>query len=138
MEVKKNQAPRRPCRKPNCGKLTNNAYCEEHTKVVEVQKKEEIKKYDNTRGTANSRGYNYRWQQYVKQYKIEHPLCVMCEKERIVTLVYCVDHIIAVTGPDDKLFWEESNHQSLCKRHHSIKTVLEDGGMGHEKKERFL
>lgn len=36
-----------------------------------------------------------------------------------------VDHIIPVTGPDDPLFWEESNHQPLTHECHSRKTMAE-------------
>ena len=36
-----------------------------------------------------------------------------------------VDHIVPHRG-DKKLFWDESNWQALCHRHHSIKTRNED------------
>ena len=37
-----------------------------------------------------------------------------------------VDHIVPVDGPQDPLFWDESNHQGLCHDCHSRKTV-DDG-----------
>lgn len=116
-------APRKPCR--TCGQLTNGTYCEKHEKKKVEAVKAERKKYDNDRGTAHSRGYNYRWQQYSKQYRINHPLCVMCEKEGKLTLAECVDHIEAVDGPDDPLFWDENNHQSLCNVCHNVKSEAE-------------
>lgn len=38
-----------------------------------------------------------------------------------------VDHIKPHRG-DKELFWDSTNWQSLCKRHHDIKTATEDGG----------
>ena len=121
-------APRKVCLKSGCGKLTTGTYCEEHEAKRKQNKKVEIKKYDNSRGTAASRGYNYKWQQYSKQYRKDHPLCIMCEKEGKLSLAQCVDHIKAVSGPDDPLFWDVNNHQGLCTMHHSVKTISEDGG----------
>lgn len=74
-----------------------------------------------TRGTAHERGYTSKWRTYSKNYRKAHPLCVMCEKEGITTPAECVDHIIdADIRPD--LFWEPSNHQSLCIRHNTTKS----------------
>ena len=36
-----------------------------------------------------------------------------------------VDHITPHRG-DRQLFWDESNWQPLCHRHHSMKTARED------------
>lgn len=36
-----------------------------------------------------------------------------------------VDHIVPHRG-DEKLFWDESNWQALCKRCHDSKTMTED------------
>lgn len=41
-----------------------------------------------------------------------------------------VDHIIPHKG-DQTLMWDESNFQSLCSKHHNIKTAREDSGFGH-------
>jgi 5-methylcytosine-specific restriction protein A len=58
-----------------------------------------------------------------------NPLCVTCQGEGRVEAATVVDHIIPHRG-DQKLFWGRSNWQSLCKRHHDIKTASEDGGFG--------
>lgn len=129
-------APRKPCR--SCGTLTNGAYCEKHLKVKEVEVKVQRIKYDNERGTAASRGYTYRWSKYSLQYRKDNPLCAECERQGILKVNNCVDHIIPVSGPDDPLFWEPTNHQGLCTTHHSEKTAKEDGAFGNVKKERFL
>ena len=40
-----------------------------------------------------------------------------------------VDHIIPHRG-DLEMFWNQLNHQALCKRCHDSKTAREDGGFG--------
>jgi 5-methylcytosine-specific restriction protein A len=39
-----------------------------------------------------------------------------------------VDHIRRVSGADDPLFWDASNHQPVCHSCHSRKTATMDGG----------
>jgi len=50
------------------------------------------------------------------------PLCRHCKREGRITAAVDVDHIVARRdgGSDD-----HDNLQSLCKRHHSIKTRAE-------------
>jgi 5-methylcytosine-specific restriction enzyme A len=57
-----------------------------------------------------------------------HPLCVLCELQGRVEPATCVDHISAMTGPNDPRWYDASNHRSLCQRCHSAKTVRQDGG----------
>ena len=118
--------PARPCRYPGCPNLTDDksGFCDAHRKA-------EMARYDSQRGTATQRGYDSRWAEYSRLYRKEHPLCVMCEAEGRIVVSEVVDHIKAVTGPDDPLFWEPSNHQALCLFHHSQKTMNLDGGFGH-------
>jgi 5-methylcytosine-specific restriction protein A len=54
----------------------------------------------------------------------------MCEDEGHVEAATVVDHKIPHSGDYDR-FWDEANWQSLCKRHHDIKTATEDGAFGH-------
>jgi 5-methylcytosine-specific restriction protein A len=65
-------------------------------------------------------------------YLAEHPLCVECEREGRAEAATDVDHIVPVTGPDDPLFWEESNHAALCHSCHSRKTARENRGFGNK------
>lgn len=111
----------RPCGQPGCPELTGDGYCPEH-------KKAKVQRYDKERGSAAERGYNSRWQAYSRLYRKKNPLCVDCLKENRITGSQHVDHIVAVKGPNDPLFWKESNHQSLCASCHSRKTILVDGG----------
>jgi len=110
---------KRPCRQPGCPNLVESGYCEKH-------KKNEWHKYDDKRGTSSERGYNARWRKARLIYLGKHPLCVECEKEGKAEPGTIIDHIIPHKG-DMKLFWDTSNWQGLCKRHHDIKTAEETG-----------
>lgn len=115
------QRPRKACAHPGCPELIGAGitYCDKHRALS-------YKRQDELRGTASQRGYGSRWARYARIYKRANPLCRACEAQGIVTPAYVVDHIEPVTGPDDPLFWEPSNHQGLCERCHSIKRVTED------------
>ncbi len=73
------------------------------------------------RGGADARGYDARWRIARKRYLSQHPLCVECLKENKLTPATVVDHIVPHRG-DQKLFWDESNWQPLCKDCHDRKT----------------
>ena len=73
------------------------------------------------RGGADARGYDARWRAARKRFLSRHPLCEECMKENKLTPATVVDHIIPHRG-DKKLFWDESNWQSLCKSCHDKKT----------------
>ena len=49
----------------------------------------------------------------------------MCMEEGRYVKATVVDHIVPHRG-DQKLFWDQSNWQALCKRHHDLKTGNED------------
>lgn len=120
--------PPKPCRHPGCPEITTDpsGYCHRHREYEKAVRND----YEKRRGSAASRGYDRRWRNCAKSFLAEHPLCKLCEKENRLTPATLVDHIISVTGPDDPLFWEPDNHQSLCSSCHSIKTAKEDGGFG--------
>lgn len=117
-------AAKRPCKKPGCHKLVTSGYCDDH--------QGETRQYDKGRGTASQRGYTSAWARYSRAYRRKNPLCVMCQAEGRLRVADHVDHIKAVSGPDDPLFWEPSNHQSICISHHSQKTAKEDCGFGNK------
>lgn len=112
------------CRHAGCSiLLAAPGYCEPHAKLYHQQ-------IDRHRGSANSRGYNRRWQKARLTFLQNNPLCVHCEREGFIVQATEVDHIIPHRG-DTKLFWDSKhNWQSLCKTHHSRKTATEDGGFG--------
>lgn len=114
--------PKRPCGHAGCRVITDTRYCPQH----EQQYRKEKDKY---RGSANERGYTKQWSRTSKRFLMENPLCVQCESERFVRAAQVTDHIIPHKG-NMELFWNQDNWQPLCKRHHDIKTVREDGGFG--------
>ena len=107
--------PKTPCRHPGCGKLTDSRYCDDHRRETERR-----------RNAVKNKLYNRQWERARRQFLLEHPLCVTCERNGIVTAANEVDHIVPHRG-DRVLFWDQSNLQSLCRSCHSRKTVLEDG-----------
>ncbi len=76
------------------------------------------------RPSAGLRGYGARWRKLRAWYLARHPLCEWPGCEQPAT---DVDHRVPrARGGSD----QPSNLQALCHRHHSRKTVLEDGGFG--------
>jgi 5-methylcytosine-specific restriction enzyme A len=115
---------KRPCSHAGCPELIEAGCCPRHTQA----RAEERRRQDRQRGSAAARGYGSRWRRYRAWFLAlpENVLCA-CGCGRLST---DVDHIQAVTGPDDRLFWEPTNHQALAHECHSRKTVREDGGWG--------
>lgn len=75
------------------------------------------------RANAHRRGYSSRWSGYARGYLAYHPLCAHCTTQGRTTLATLVDHVHPVTkGEADPKFWDADNHQSLCRRCHSVKT----------------
>jgi len=120
-------ALKKMCNKQGCCQLIDhgNRYCEQH-------QQQEHQRYDQHRESAAKRGYDHKWRQARITYLKRNPLCVQCMKEGKVVAATVVDHIIAHKG-NQRLFWDKSNWQPLCKLHHDQKTVREDGGFGTKK-----
>jgi len=112
--------PKKPCNRSNCPNLTHNrsGYCDHHQKDYRKQR-------DINRDTSDARGYTYRWQKVRKLFLTQHPLCIICQSEGVITTATIIDHIIPHKGNQD-LFWDESNWQPLCKFHHDQKTGSRD------------
>lgn len=116
--------PRHPCRFPGCGELTDagKTYCEAHSTQLR-------KEHDVRRGSANARGYTYRWSKFRRMFLNRNPLCTHCLSDGKYVAADVVDHIIPHKG-DMSHFYDVSNLQSLCKSCHDRKTASEDGGLG--------
>ena len=116
--------PLRPCGAPGCAKLTDGAYCVEHTKARQ-------RLVDKQRGTAHQRGYTVRWQKYSKWFLRQpgNQICKLRIDGRCTLAAGCVDHIVPPSGPDDPLFWEPENHQASCLICNSIKGHREIKGV---------
>ncbi len=102
--------PRPGCAYMRCSKLAEpgSAYCAEHTRKV-----------DRQRGTAQERGYDYRWLKIRNNFLMRHPLCYDCIKAGRVTAATEVHHIIPLdrNGTND-----EGNLMSLCHSCHVKRT----------------
>ena len=114
--------PKTICRYPDCHELCDGRYCDKH--------KQQVTKEQNK---ANSKIYTYQWRKASKTFLKDNPLCVHCEREGRLTPSMEVDHIIPHNG-NMNLFWDKRNWQALCKKCHSTKTALEDGGFGNTPK----
>lgn len=106
--------PLKPCKHPECPELTRGSYCERHGSL-DV----------NRRASAKERGYDSRWRKASKRFLKQNPLCVNCHKDNKLVKAAVVDHIVPHRG-NERLFWDESNWQPLCKRCHDGKTRTED------------
>lgn len=115
------------CTHPGCSELSEKRYCEKHRAIFEEQSKRKRERYDKDRGSPSSRGYNSKWRKARTTYLRHHPLCAECERHGRVVPATVVDHVIPHKG-DQRLFWDMSNWQSLCKSCHDAKTAREDGG----------
>lgn len=106
-------APARLCSRGGCRGLVRNGVCS-LCGIVKGNR-------NYGRKTAAERGYDYEWTQYSLAYRKHHPLCAICLRAGRTTPAELVDHIKEVSGPDDPLFWEPSNHQAACRECHEKK-----------------
>ena len=58
-----------------------------------------------------------RWRQARKRQLTAHPLCAVCLADGAITEATVVHHKTPHKG-DERLFWDPSNHESVCKAHH--------------------
>lgn len=79
------------------------------------------------RDNANKRGYGHKWRKSRLVFLANNPLCVYCQREGRITAANVVDHIVPHKG-DQKLFWDETNWQSLCKECHDSEKKREEHG----------
>ena len=88
-----------------------------------IHKRDRGKAYDQQRGTSTQRGYGVTHRRLRKIVMAEQPLCPECLKDGKVEPGTEMDHIDG--NPMNRA---RKNLQMLCKRHHSLKTVREQGG----------
>lgn len=100
-----------PCAHAGCNALVRSRRCDRHVRTL-----------DKARGSARKRGYGTWWDKARKRHLFAHPLCVHCQREGRTEPAVVVDHIIPHRG-DDSLLRDPANWQSLCVRHHNIKTA---------------
>ena len=112
------QAALHPCPVPRCPALTRGGRCATHRTAS-------AREDNQRRGTAQERGYDYRWSQVSKAHLRQYPLCGMkaddtfkgwrgeCFEQRRTRAATCTDHIIPVSKQPELMF-DPRNHQSLC------------------------
>ncbi len=103
------------CKYAGCLRITYDGYCPEH------------KRKKQRRPSSTRRGYDYRWQKVRAAFLRAHPVCQIrtrCNGEAATE----VDHKVAIA--DGGANYDHGNLRASCKRCHSRKTVLEDGGFG--------
>lgn len=115
-------APRRPC--PGRGPRTNRCpnliargvrSCPE-CMPFEKKAKAEL---DRLRGGATERGYDSRWARFRRMFLSANPICACgCGRASVE-----IHHLTPVSGPNDPLFYEESNLVALTKQCHSRETM---------------
>lgn len=79
--------------------------------------------YDQRRGSARQRGYDWTWAKARAAYLREHPLCEQCLRVRLTVVAAMVDHIVPMSDGGDKL--DDDNLQSLCWSCHEVKKARE-------------
>lgn len=123
----------RLCPAPGCPTLTRGGKCDVHRKALQQQDTQR-------RGTAQERGYDYRWSQLSAKWKRTHPFCGMradmqlhpdhsrcVQHGRMNNEDLVTDHILAKKdGGTD----EESNLQTLCQDCNKWKAIQFEGGFG--------
>ena len=104
------KSPKKPCRYPNCPKLTNKSYCPEHERTMNRR----YEKYGRNR--ESRKRYDGRWRKIRDAYAAAHPLCEEClKKERYVRTQH-IHHIKPLSEGGTNDF---SNLMALCKSCHS-------------------
>jgi 5-methylcytosine-specific restriction enzyme A len=87
-------------------------------------RKTNAKHYDDVRGGASQRGYDWAWAKLRTRWLKQHPLCAECERNGRLTPATEVDHIIPIRkAPERRL--DDTNLQSLCHPCHAAKTARE-------------
>ena len=66
------------------------------------------------------------WRKLSRAYLIRNPLCAQCQDEGRIVLATQVDHIVAVK--DGGTWFDRSNLQALCDKHHGLKTLFAEQG----------
>lgn len=91
------------------------------------QRTQAFKKADTSKRKAKSTKALYdskRWKDTRARVLDSEPLCRICRREGRITEATVVDHIKPHRGDLD-LFWDDDNHQPLCKPCHDRKTSEE-------------
>ena len=115
--------PKRPCSYPNCPRLTDKQFCDEHARL-------ENKRYEmQDRNPETRKRYGSTWRRVRASYVREHPYCELCFSDGLMREVQEVHHKLPLSkgGTHSK-----SNLISLCKSCHA-KIHASDGSRWRKK-----
>jgi len=107
--------PWKQCGYPGCGELVQKtSRCPEHTTDARRQA-------DKYRGSAASRGYDWKWQKFRKRYLAKHPICECrrCMGENIVRPADTIHHIVRLADRPD-LKYAVSNLVAMARACHEV------------------
>ena len=91
-------------------------------KHITDNQRQATKQYDQQRGSANERGYNYQWQQ-IRTIKLNNdPLCELCLMQGAAHIATDVHH-----RDGNPKHNELYNLESLCHKCHSALTARTQG-----------
>ena len=113
--------PLRPCKTVGCPELTHDGYCINHKRIRQ-------KSYDSNRPSWHSMYASKRWKDARIIYLSDNPFCIECSKLDRLIPATVVDHIVDHKGNYD-LFWDTTNWQGLCYRHHNSKTAKQNNNL---------
>jgi 5-methylcytosine-specific restriction protein A len=109
--------PSRLCTAPGCYEpATLGSRCQRHAREHRAHAHASLSPLYQTR----------RWRRLSARF-VRGQICLACEREGFITRATETDHVIPHHG-DPALFWDETNWQPLCRRHHSQKTYTETLG----------
>ena len=111
------EKPWRPCAHAGCTALTKEKYCEKHKPPAKTRRR--------FSATWNYLYHTRWWQEARAEQLLKEPFCRECAGEGRRVRGQVVDHIRPHRG-DLALFRDKTNLQTLCLRHHSIKTRQEE------------
>lgn len=83
-----------------------------------------VRRYDVQRGNRHERGYTNEWADYSRERLERFPVCVHCGARATMT-----NHIKGARAHPD-LFWDPSNHESVCTACNNRQNIAREGGFG--------
>lgn len=113
------------CATPKCPERVTSGHCEKHSRQRGSER-------EHRRTPSHPLLHTSRWKRTSKEHLALHPWCagfprgVHGAQQALAT---CTDHV-RPAREHPELFWDPSNHQSLCGDCNRRKNIAEEGGFG--------